>query len=162
MRSSRHLPLLAMLLLFASSTAHAKRETPFKPVTGAFWALSVADLAASRNWYAEKFGLEITLDIPEPSGVSVAVLEGSGLIVELLQHATARPLALAAPGVTDVQSVHGIVKVGLIVKDFDGVVAELRMRGVEIAYGPVPAANGQRANVIVRDNSGNLIQFFGE
>jgi hypothetical protein len=58
--------------------------------------------------------------------------------------------------------VHGISKVGVIVDDFDGTLATLKARGVEIYIGPFPARNGQRANVIVKDNAGNLIQFFGK
>ena len=57
--------------------------------------------------------------------------------------------------------VHGVFKSGLIVEDFDRTVAALRSRGVEIAFGPFPKSSTQRANVIVRDNAGNLIQFFG-
>jgi len=38
----------------------------------------------------------------------------------------------------------------------------LRARWVDIAMGPFPARGGQRANVIVRDNAGNLIQLFGK
>jgi len=45
--------------------------------------------------------------------------------------------------------------------DFDGAVARLKARGVEIAFGPCPAREGQRANVLIRDNAGNLIQLFG-
>ena len=39
--------------------------------------------------------------------------------------------------------------------------AALKARHVDIAYGPYPAQANQRANVIVRDNAGNLIQVFG-
>lgn len=37
----------------------------------------------------------------------------------------------------------------------------LQKRNVEIAFGPYPARKNQRANVIIRDNGGNLIQLFG-
>ena len=57
--------------------------------------------------------------------------------------------------------VHGVVKVGLLVDDFDRTMAALRARGVDIAFGPYPKTDTQRANVIVRDNAGNLIQFLG-
>ena len=40
--------------------------------------------------------------------------------------------------------------------------APRQARGAEIAFGPFPARDGQRANLIVRDNAGNLIQFFGK
>ena len=43
----------------------------------------------------------------------------------------------------------------MIVDDFEKTVAMLKARQVEIAFGPFP-------NVIVKDNAGNLIQFFGK
>ena len=138
-----------------------KSRTPFKPVDGAFFALSVADVAASALWYSEKLGLDVVLEIPNQGGTAVTVLEGGGLTVELLQLNGARPLRNACPGVTDPQSVHGFFKAGFVVKDLDDVVTELRARGVEIAFGPFPATESQRANVIIKDNSGNLIQLFG-
>jgi hypothetical protein len=54
-----------------------------------------------------------------------------------------------------------VFKAGLMVDDFDGVLARLKARGVEIAYGLFPARPNKRANMIIRDNAGNLIQFFG-
>jgi hypothetical protein len=57
---------------------------------------------------------------------------------------------------------HGVFKAGVIVEDFDRVIAQLRTRGVEIAFGPFPARDKQRANAIVRDNAGNLIQFIAK
>jgi hypothetical protein len=93
--------------------------------------------------------------------VAATILEGGGVIVELLELARAVPLSKAAPSVHEAELVHGIFKAGIIVEDFDATVAVLRSRGVEFAFGPYPAREGQRANVIVRDNTGNLIQFFG-
>jgi hypothetical protein len=61
----------------------------------------------------------------------------------------------------DAALVQGIFKVGLEVIDFDHTLAVLRERGVIIAYGPYPASATQRANVIIKDNAGNLIQIFG-
>jgi hypothetical protein len=55
----------------------------------------------------------------------------------------------------------GFVKAGVVVDDFDGTLAMLRSKGVSMAFGPFLARAGQRANVIVRDLEGNLIQFFG-
>jgi hypothetical protein len=55
--------------------------------------------------------------------------------------------------------VHGIFKAGVIVSDFEKTLALLKATNAEIAFGPYPARADQRANVIVRDNAGNLIQF---
>jgi catechol 2,3-dioxygenase-like lactoylglutathione lyase family enzyme len=137
-------------------------EPVLTTASGAFWALSVADIAASTKWYSEKLGLRVTMQMPKQGTVAVAVLGGGGLTVELIQHDEAMPLGRAAPAVKDPQFVHGVFKVGVVVDDYDATLAALRARGVEIAYGPFPARAGQRANVIVRDNAGTLIQFFGK
>jgi hypothetical protein len=41
-------------------------------------------------------------------------------------------------------------------------VEALNERGVRIRYGPYPTHEGQRANVIIEDDGGNLIQVFGQ
>jgi catechol 2,3-dioxygenase-like lactoylglutathione lyase family enzyme len=130
--------------------------------TGAFFALSVADVNASAQWYSEKLGLKVVLRPPKTDQSTVVELEGGGLIVELIQVDGSRPLAAVAPGLKSNLLVHGIVKVGAIVDDFDQTVAMLRQRHVTLALGPFPASADQRANIIVQDNDGNLIQFFGK
>ena len=143
-----------------SSSAIASSQ-PFR-TSGAFFALSVPDLEASITWYTEKLGLQVVMRPPKTEHAEVAVLEGNGLMVELLQLADAKPLGQAAPGVSANYLVHGYFKAGIVVDDYDATLEALRARGIEIAMGPFPAQSGQRANVIVRDNAGNLIQFFGK
>lgn len=134
---------------------------PVFTARGAFVALSVSDLEASTKWYSEKLGLTVVMRPPKQDKSAVAVLEGNGLIVELLQRDDAVPIRQVAPSLEASYQVHGIFKAGLIVDDFDKTLAALRSRGVEIAIGPFPASGTQRANVIVKDNAGNLLQFFG-
>jgi hypothetical protein len=83
------------------------------------------------------------------------------LLVLLCTSAQARAQATPAPAFTTTGALDGIFKAGLIVEDLDRTLATLRARGVDIAMGPFPARAGQRANVIIRDNAGNLLQFFG-
>lgn len=130
--------------------------------TGAFFALSVADVSASARWYTEKMGLKVVMQLPKEDRTAVIVLEGGGLIVELIQHDDAVPLSKAAPSVKSNLFVHGVVKAGAILADFDKTLAMIRERNVQIAFGPYPARPNQRANVIIQDNAGNLIQLFGE
>jgi len=137
-------------------------ETSLFTTTGAFFALSVGDINASVNWYSEKLGLKIVMQPPKTNQSTVVVLEGNGLIVELIQHDDSLPLSQVAPTIQNNILVHGIVKVGVIVDDFDETVAGLRERNVSIFLGPFPATAEQRANVIIKDNEGNLIQFFGK
>lgn len=159
-------PLVLLLCLAASTAAGAQNSRPvsepaFTAARGGFFALSVADLEASTRWYSEKLGLTVAMRPPRANGTSVSILEGGGLIVELIQRDDAMPLNKAAPGVDASYRVYGFFKAGIIVDDFDGTVRQLRARGVEIAMGPFPKTATQRANVIVRDNAGNYIQFFG-
>ncbi|HEU5219749.1 MAG TPA: VOC family protein [Gemmatimonadales bacterium] len=154
-------PVAFTLALVAAAIPAAAQPSPGIVTTGAFFALSVAVLDASARWYAEKLGLKVVMHVPKTDKVAVTVLEGGGLIVELVQQEDAVPLSRAAPAVQDRVSVHGLFKAGMIVEHFDKTVALLRSRGVEMAYGPYPASKDQRANVIIRDNAGNLIQIFG-
>jgi catechol-2,3-dioxygenase len=136
-------------------------ETTLFTTTGGFFALSVADIDASTEWYSEKFGLKVVMQPPKANQSRVVVLEGGGLIVELIQNDDARPLSEIVPTIKDKTLIHGIVKVGVIVDDFDKTVENLKERNVSIFLGPFPATADQRANVIIQDNEGNLIQFFG-
>ncbi len=149
---------VALLLL---SSLVAQNNSP-ATATGAFFALSVSDLKASTQWYEQKLGLKVLKQVPKKDGVAVAILEGGGLMVELIERDGAVSLMKAAPMVKDNTYLEGIFKAGAIVDDFEKTVASLKSHGVEIAYGPFAAKGGEPANVIVRDNDGNLIQFFGK
>jgi catechol 2,3-dioxygenase-like lactoylglutathione lyase family enzyme len=144
-----------LVLALARPLVAQAPAAPAFSATGAFFALSVGDLDASARWYSEKLGLHEVMRPPKANGVSVVVLEGGGLTVELIQHDG------SVTSNQDAAKVQGILKVGLEVSDFDHTLAVLRERGVTIAYGPYPASASQRANVIIKDNAGNLIQIFG-
>lgn len=153
--------LLSLLPVAGFARPDPAANPPATPprATGSFFALSVPDLEASTRWYRDTLGLEVKLR-PEKSGpAAVAILEGGGLIVELIQHDEARPLAEAAPTVKGEIFTHGVFKAGVMVDDYAATIARLRERGAEFAFGPFPAGAGQKANAIVRDNAGNLVQF---
>ena len=135
--------------------------TSFK-TSGAFFALSVNNLEESIKWYTEKLGLKVTRNIQEQNNVTVSILEGNGLIVELIRNREARSLDEIASTVKDKILLHGIFKTGAVVDNFDKMISMFKERGVEIVLGPFPSRPDQRANIIIKDNSGNLIQFFGK
>ena len=159
----RLLSLMCLASLGASAVAQTPPPRPTIAMSGrgAFWALSVGDINSMSQWYADRFGLRVTLDAPKTNGAKAIVLEGDGLIVELVQHDSAKPRRVVAPGATDAVLLHGIMKAGVVVDDFDKTIASLRAANVPFAFGPYPARAGQRANVIIRDPEGNLIQIFG-
>jgi catechol 2,3-dioxygenase-like lactoylglutathione lyase family enzyme len=148
----------------AIEASPATPAIPVLAVAGAAFALSVADLEASAAWYEAKLGLSVVMRAPrtDETRSSVVVLQGSGLTIELVRHDDARPVGTIASPTRDALAVHGIFKVGVTVDDFDAALAALRGRGVEIAMGPWPKRADQPANVIIRDNAGNLIQIFGK
>lgn len=148
--------------LYQSQPDTAVNAAPLMAATGAFFALSVADINASAKWYSEKLGLKVKMQQPKQGKAAFIVLEGGGLTVELIQHDDALPLSKAAPGAKDEVLVHGIFKAGVVVEDFDKTVAMLKERGVPITFGPYPAKGNQRANLIIKDNASNLIQFLGK
>lgn len=137
-------------------------STPVLAATGAFFALSVRDISASTKWYSEKLGLQIVMQAPKRDNALVTVLAGGGLTVELIQHDEAEPLSAAAPGRKGALFVHGFFKVGVVVANFGEALAALQARRIEIAVGPFPAREGQPANVIIKDNAGNLIQIVAQ
>jgi catechol 2,3-dioxygenase-like lactoylglutathione lyase family enzyme len=156
--------LLSLFLVLGSAAQAQTAPGPEPAFTtrGAFFAASVADLGASIEWYRQKLGMRVIMRPPLRDGVAMALLAGGGLEVELIHDPAARPLREVAPGVAHTTHVFGIFKAGVRVNDWDRLVATLRARGVPIAIGPFPARPDQRANLIIRHNAGNYIQFFGD
>src|SRR4029453_13001250 len=134
---------VCLVSALAATSEATERPQPFKALTGAFFAVSVPNMAESVQWYADKLGLAVVLEAP--GGVEVTVLEGGNLIVELIHDPSARAGGEARPELR-----HGFYKAAFFVKDFQRTVDELRARGVPIAFGPFPAQGNQRANVIIR------------
>ena len=134
-----------------AAPCHAKeRPQPFKALAGAFFGVSVANMAQSVEWYSDNLGLAVAFHQVQGT-FEVTVLQGGGLTVELIHDPAAQPPVVARP-----------FKAGFFVKDFESTVNELHARGIPIAFGPFPARDGQQANLIIRDNAGNLIQIFGD
>jgi catechol 2,3-dioxygenase-like lactoylglutathione lyase family enzyme len=156
--------LMPLLLLSSTAPAQDQRSAPGPIFTtkGAFLAASVADVDASARWYSERLGLRVVMQTPKRDGTRMVALEGGGLLVELIEDDAASPLRQAAPKIALDYRVHGIFKAGVVVDDWDRLVAGLKARGVPIAIGPFPATAEQRSNLLVRDHDGNFIQFFGQ
>ena len=156
---------MSMLVILASTAgAQGQSESPVFSVSGAFIALSVADMEASTKWYREKLGLTVVMQAPRTDVTKSAatVLQGGGLTVELVKHDEAVPLSNFLPEPKGALYVHGIFKAGIVVDDFDATIATLRSRGVSIPIGPFPKRADQPANAIIRDNAGNYIQIIGK
>lgn len=153
---------LALAAAGQEAPAQASAGPPAIRGTGAFIGVSVADLEASTRWYEERLGLRVIARMPANQGTAATILEGHGLLVELIRDEAAVPLRTAAPAIERNYRVHGIFKAGVIVADYEALLERLRAQGAAIAIGPFPARADQRANFIIRDNEGNYLQFFGD
>jgi catechol 2,3-dioxygenase-like lactoylglutathione lyase family enzyme len=158
---ARHLIscLIIVLLLFTRAGAQSNADQPFRVVHAAFFAVSVPDINASAQWYSDKLGLTVVSRFKE-NKIAGALLAGTGLEVELIQHDEGRTPEDAFDPAKKVLT-RGIFKAGFRVDDLDRAIAILKARGVEIVAGPFPPRRDQRANALIRDNAGNLIQLFG-
>ena len=160
-------PILAciMAVTFLASagafqTASAPHERPVFSASGAFAAFVVTDLDVSVRWYEAALGLHVIKRGKSPRiEAETVVLGGHSLFVELI-HYTDR--VLAKRQIDDTAPVAGPVKTGAIVspQDFDALAQHLRDRGAQTGI----FADKEMAvrTFIVRDNDGNLLQFFAK
>ena len=115
-------------------------------------AIRVVDYAGTLRWYREK--LDFHVDVEWPWGdMQLAYLSNGTAKVEVLGGATAEP----QPDPSSFQH-EGLNHFCLAIEDFDGTLAELRARGVEFVGEPFVVEEINRNLVIVKDNSGNIIE----
>lgn len=150
----------AMLLIATACQSSSAPAEEIKP----FYALSVKNLAAMSDWYAEAFELEVVLEAqrPPPDG-PVILLNGPTAIVELQQRADSRDVHDMDGRRRNAHTVMGVFKIGLHVADIDQTLSQLQRLEVPLLHGIVqlPASVGLRT-FAVHDPEGNVIQFFGE
>ena len=149
--------LIAALVFPSASAAQPPAVRDSLTTVGAFAGISVSDIEASTRWYVEKLGMRVIFDPPAQGGTKARVVAGSGMMIELLKH----PEATTQGDPADFRR-HGIFKVGFVVEGYDQLLATLRQRQVPIVIGPFPKRGDQPANFIIRDNAGNMLQFFGK
>jgi catechol 2,3-dioxygenase-like lactoylglutathione lyase family enzyme len=159
--------LLAGCILWTACSLSAQNATgiPEYKTEGAFWAIVVADVNASERWYSENLGLHRIKKGTAPNGNSeTVVLEGHGIYVEMVHYLNEKnPMAQAGP--KDGQRLQlGIFKTGLSIspQDFDGLLHHLQQRKAEFVGRVITDDEMGVRSCIVRDNTGNLIQFFAK
>jgi catechol 2,3-dioxygenase-like lactoylglutathione lyase family enzyme len=153
---------IAAVILLASEAAAqtppAPERMPLFVAKGAFAAFVVTDLDASVRWYESVLGLhEIKRGKSPRVAAETVVLGGHNIFLELIYY-TDR--VLAKRQIDDTAPMAGPVKTGAIVSpgDFDSLAKHLRDRGAQPGIF-VDKEMGVRS-FIVRDNDGNLLQFF--
>jgi hypothetical protein len=115
------------------------------------------------RWYQEKLGFRVVTQGEAPNKIGkFAILEGDGAIIEIVQHAQAKPRSSIPIDVKTPHFIHGIFKIGMVVKNLDAVYQEVRKRSVTIMHDLMSAKDISLRTFIVLDIEGNMIQFFGE
>ena len=146
------------------SKVPASTKPVFKTVNGGFVALTVPDLDTAAAWYTEKLGLEIVKNhaMRADNKAAVTVLRGKGIAVELIWLADAAPLSTVAPQLKGPQDIYGILKAGFFVDDLDAALKELKARNVTMAFEMFYDKALDCRMFAIRDNNGNILQFFGK
>jgi methylmalonyl-CoA/ethylmalonyl-CoA epimerase len=126
-----------------------------------FWhhhgGVSVPDLDAAIAWWRSVLGFEVLERFPIPAiPADVAMLQNGPLHIELFQVPGAKSLPdeRRQPD-TDVYT-HGNKHVSFAVENVLEFAAELQRRGADIVW---VKEMKHGANIFIRDNAGNLIEF---
>lgn len=124
------------------------------------FAISVADLEESIEWYSRVWGFTV-IDRSEIPGenVKVAHLQGKGFILEIFAAEGSQPLAEYRKIPNDDLRVQGNKHISFGVPDGPKAKAEMEAMGVEIVF---IAIVDNTWGCFIHDNSGNLIEVFEE
>ena len=126
-----------------------------------FWhhhvGVSVPDLEASIEWYGRVLGFELVRrQRIETIPAEIAVLKHGAMHIELFQ-ARRKPLPPERREPDSDVRTHGNKHVAFGVTDVDAFAEELRQRGADVVW--VKHFEHGGANIFIRDNAGNLIEF---
>lgn len=119
--------------------------------------ISVADLEASVVWYREMLGFSVdkVVDVPDDIG-RVALMSHGDFRLELFEIPGAAPLPDDRRYPDRDLRTQGVKHMAYAVPDVATLVADLKSRGVEIAWDVV--VHDGFTVAFVRDNSGNLVE----
>jgi methylmalonyl-CoA/ethylmalonyl-CoA epimerase len=119
--------------------------------------ISVPDLEATLAWYRDVLGFEEEkrFDIP-PIPAKVALIRRGELRMEIFEVPGASPLPDERRHPDRDAHTHGNKHIAFAVENVDEMAEELRARGADIVF-VMRASFG--ANIFIRDNAGNLLEF---
>ena len=129
-----------------------------------FWhhhgGLSVPDLEAAIAWWRAVLGFEVVKRFPIPAiAAQVAMLRNGPLHIELFEVSGAKPLPEERRQPDSDLHTHGNKHISFAVHSVREFAAELERRGADIVW---VKEMPHGANIFIRDNAGNLIEFVQE
>jgi catechol 2,3-dioxygenase-like lactoylglutathione lyase family enzyme len=155
--------MLAVALLIGSTCSAQVPQSPWAQPEGAFFALSVPDAEASAVWYQKTLGFRVISKGEAPDKVARGILlEGHGSLLEIVQHSKAKSLKVLLPQAAGAHEIYGIFKLGLHVQDIESAYEAVQATGADVVYKLAMAQQMGMRSFMIRDNNGNLVQFFGK
>jgi len=120
--------------------------------------ISVGNLEESIAWYREMLGFEEVMRMSEDAAnkMEIGHIKRGDIYIELFQVEGAKELPEYRLDPSADLRVHGVKHFGLQVDDAHAAVEELKVKGVEIAMGPIDTPGV--CFVFIRDNSGNALE----
>ena len=123
-------------------------------------AISVPNLNETLDWYARVLGFEVERKFPIPAiPANVAIIRNGDLRMEVFEVPNAAELPDARRQPDSDNRTHGNKHVAFTISNVEAFSAELEKRGADIVW-VKKLPHG--ANIFIRDNSGNLIEFVEE
>jgi catechol 2,3-dioxygenase-like lactoylglutathione lyase family enzyme len=120
-------------------------------------ALSVPNIAETIAWYEKMLGFKGTVRSGQPGArQQVADLRRGNITIELFQLPDAAPLPESRKNPSDDFRTHGVKHFGFEVKNLPAVLAELKAKGVKMAFEMRDTPT--TAFAFISDNAGNAIE----
>jgi methylmalonyl-CoA/ethylmalonyl-CoA epimerase len=129
-----------------------------------FWyhhgGVSVPDLDASIAWYDKVLGFKVEKRFAIPHiPADIAIIRNGDLCMELFEVPGAKPLPDERREPNPDLYTHGNKHVAFVIENIESFGAVLKDRGADIVW---VRRSPHGANIFIRDNAGNLIEFLEE
>ena len=138
-----------------TADAHAGDAVGFE-VAWDHVALSVPNIAESIAWYEKMLGFKEVRRGGQPTGQQTAAIRRGNITIELFQLPNAAPLPESRRNPSEDFRTHGVKHFGFEVKNLPAVLAELKAKGVKMAF--EMRDNPGTAFAFISDNAGNAIE----
>jgi metallo-beta-lactamase class B len=138
-----------------TAAAHAGDAVGFE-VAWDHVALSVPNIPESIAWYEKMLGFKEVRRGGQPTGQQTAAIRRGTITIELFQLANAAPLPESRRNPSEDFRTHGVKHFGFEVKNLPAVLAELKAKGVKMAF--EMRDNPGTAFAFISDNAGNAIE----
>lgn len=122
-------------------------------------ALSVADSRTTAKWYQDKLGFTLLNSKEYPEfGTKISFLKLNDFRLELIEDVNSTPQKRDTPPKHTL--IQGMAQFSFTIDNMDEVAEQLKAKNVDFAWGPIAYEDLGLKFLFVRDNEGNLIQFF--